>query len=108
MHLRLHLKDCLLDYGPVQSFRCFSFERLNGVMGKYHTNNEMIEIQIMKKFLSEQKIKSLSFPSEGTSIFNFQKNLSGSSKGSSLNDVFELISYAKRDNLHSDYSIPLI
>ena len=27
------------DYGPVFSFWCFSFERYNGIMGDYHTNN---------------------------------------------------------------------
>ena len=26
MHLHLHLKQCLLDYGPVHSFWCFAFE----------------------------------------------------------------------------------
>jgi hypothetical protein len=30
MHMHLHLKDCLLDYGPLYSFWCFPFERLNG------------------------------------------------------------------------------
>lgn len=27
MHLHLHLKDCLLDYGPVHSFWCYGFVR---------------------------------------------------------------------------------
>ena len=39
MHLHGHLLDCILDYGPVYSFWCFSFERYNGIMGDYHTNN---------------------------------------------------------------------
>ena len=39
MHHHGHLKDCILDYGPVFSFWCFSFERYNGIMGDYHTNN---------------------------------------------------------------------
>jgi len=30
MHMHLHLKDCLLDYGPLYSFWCFPFKRLNG------------------------------------------------------------------------------
>jgi len=30
MHMHLHIKDCLLDYGPLYSFWCFPFERLNG------------------------------------------------------------------------------
>lgn len=39
MHLHGHLQDCILDYGPIYSFWCFSFERYNGIMGDYHTNN---------------------------------------------------------------------
>lgn len=39
MHLHGHLQDCILDYGPVYSFWCFSFERYNGILGDYHTNN---------------------------------------------------------------------
>ena len=39
MHLHLHLAKCIYDFGPVYSFWCFSFERMNGVLGSYHTNN---------------------------------------------------------------------
>jgi hypothetical protein len=34
MHMHAHLKDIILDYGPVQEFWCFSFERFNGILGK--------------------------------------------------------------------------
>lgn len=47
MHLHGHFKDCILDYGPVFSFWCFSFERYNGIMGDYHTNNVNIGVQII-------------------------------------------------------------
>ena len=50
MHLHLHLKEIVLDYGPVYSFWCFSFERLNGILGDYFTNNHNIEVQFMKNF----------------------------------------------------------
>lgn len=39
MHLHGHIKECILDYGPVYGFWCFSFERYNGMLGDYHTNN---------------------------------------------------------------------
>ena len=39
MHLHGHLLECVQDYGPVYSFWCFSFERYNGILGDYHTNN---------------------------------------------------------------------
>ncbi|XP_057311059.1 uncharacterized protein LOC130648935 [Hydractinia symbiolongicarpus] len=51
MHLHLHLKDCLLDYGPVYAFWCFSYERFNGILGSYHVNNHDITIQLMRKFI---------------------------------------------------------
>ena len=34
LHLSLHLYDCSTDYGPLYAFWCFSFERMNGILGK--------------------------------------------------------------------------
>jgi hypothetical protein len=34
LHLSLHLTQCCLDYGPLYSFWCYSFERMNGLLGK--------------------------------------------------------------------------
>ena len=58
MHLHLHLKDCLLDFGPPHSFWCFSFERYNGLLGSFHTNQKKVEVQIMKKFINSQILNS--------------------------------------------------
>ena len=60
MHLHLHLKDCLHDYGPVYSFWCFAVERFKGLLGAYHTNNKKIEPQIMRKFLTDQRASKYS------------------------------------------------
>ena len=35
LHLSLHLNECCKDYGPLYSFWCFSFERMNGILGWY-------------------------------------------------------------------------
>ena len=35
IHLSLHLAECCRDYGPIYSFWCYSFERMNGILGKY-------------------------------------------------------------------------
>ena len=59
MHLHLHIKDVVLDYGPVYSFWCFSFERFNGILGNYYTNNLNIESQFMKKFMLQQNSMSM-------------------------------------------------
>ena len=34
MHLSCHLCSCVLDYGPLQNFWLFAFERFNGLLGK--------------------------------------------------------------------------
>ena len=57
LHLHLHLKDCLLDYGPSHTFWCFAFERCNGVLGSFHTNKKAPETQIMRKFVNAQKLR---------------------------------------------------
>jgi hypothetical protein len=35
LHLSLHLNKCCKDYDPLYSFWCFSFERMNGILGWY-------------------------------------------------------------------------
>ncbi|PKC11101.1 hypothetical protein RhiirA5_287969 [Rhizophagus irregularis] len=43
IHLSLHLAECCKDYGPLYSFWCYSFERMNGILGIF-PNNEIIEV----------------------------------------------------------------
>ena len=62
MHLHTHLIDCILDNGPVYSFWLFSFERYNGIIGEYGTNQRSVEIQLMRKFTSNQFVKDLPLP----------------------------------------------
>ena len=61
LHLHLHLKQCLLDYGPSHAFWLYSFERYNGLLGSYHTNKKSIEIQIMRKFVDNQRLTGLKY-----------------------------------------------
>ena len=80
MHLHLHLKEIVLDYGPVYSFWCFSFERMNGILGDYFTNNQNIEVQFMKKFLMHQQALTLELPTEYDYLLKLcrEKHTSGS------------------------------
>lgn len=55
MHLHLHLKQCLFDYGPVHSFWCFPFERFNGIFESFNKNWICPELQIMTKFFNYQE-----------------------------------------------------
>ena len=59
MHLHLHLKDSLLEFGPLHVFWCFSFERYNGILTGYHTNKRNIEEQLMRRFLFDQRVHSM-------------------------------------------------
>ena len=60
MHMHGHLKELILDYGPMQEFWLYSFERYNGILGKQPTNNKAIEPQLMQRFLRDDMAHSLS------------------------------------------------
>ena len=76
MHLHGHLKEIMLDYGPMQEFWLFSFERYNGILGKQPTNNRLIEAQLMHRFLRDNKINSLSYPDEfGEDFFSICEDI---------------------------------
>src|SRR5256884_8596997 len=34
IHLSLYITDCCKDYGPLYLFWCYSFKRINGLLGK--------------------------------------------------------------------------
>ena len=59
MHM---LRDIILDYGPVQEFWCFSFERFNGILGKQPNNNRSIEPQLMNRFMRDNLSLSITMP----------------------------------------------
>ena len=64
MHLHGHLKECVLDYCPIYNFWCFGFERFNGILSSFKTNNRCIEIQLMRKLLSDHFVSCASLPNE--------------------------------------------
>ena len=39
MHMACHLCECIRDYGPLNHFWLFAFERFNGILGQFPTNN---------------------------------------------------------------------
>ena len=55
MHLHAHLKECILDYGPISAFWVFPFERYYGVMGSFIKKWMTPEMQMMK---SSYRIKT--------------------------------------------------
>ncbi|XP_048590351.1 uncharacterized protein LOC116609390 [Nematostella vectensis] len=70
IHLSCHLGDCVKDYGPVYGFWCFSFERFNGIMGKYHKNNHNIGVQFMRKLTRDTRLHAIPFPDNCKEIFS--------------------------------------
>ncbi len=91
MHLHVHLKQIFEDYGPAHSFWCFSFERYNGILGSYHTNKKSVEIQLMKKFCTEQKVHSLPIPNDEVfrSIMPQSTSLQQTEQFFSLSNIFQ-------------------
>ena len=73
IHMHLHLKQCLIDFGPVYSFWCFSFERYNDILGNFQTNKKDLVITIMRKFCREAKINSL----DHSDYNSFMSSISG-------------------------------
>ena len=53
MHLHCHLAECIRDFGPSQAFWLFPFERYNGLLGRQPHNNRCIELQLMRRFLTD-------------------------------------------------------
>ena len=64
MHLHNHLKEVILDHGPVTSFWCFSFERFNGILGSTTTNKRSVELQLMRQFLISRQLKDMDLPEQ--------------------------------------------
>ena len=81
MHMSCHLRECVLDYGPLNHFWLFAFERFNGVLGQLPNNNRSIETQMMQRFISDTQIMRIPLPSEYQDDFkpllSFQKKFVG-------------------------------
>ena len=56
----------------------FAFERFNGILGQLPNNNKLIEVQMMKCFLSDTEIMKISlsveFMKEFHDLMNSQRN----------------------------------
>ena len=58
MHMPLHLKECLLDFGPLPAFWCFAFECFNGVLEGISKSWVLPEKQIFIKFVDVLRLLS--------------------------------------------------
>jgi hypothetical protein len=55
LHLCLHICHCALDYGPLYAFWCFSYERMNGLLGKYNKNQSTFKYFHLLKTIIKTK-----------------------------------------------------
>ena len=62
LHLHCHLKECILDVGPLYSFWCFSFERYNGLLEKMKMSWHSPEVQLIHKFTNLQSLAAVILP----------------------------------------------
>ena len=70
-------------YGSIYGFWLFSFERYNGILGSYHTNNKTVEIQIMRKFMTSGILANMQYnlPEDYSNFFLFSCKAQIDSKG---------------------------
>ena len=96
LHLSLHLKECVYDYGPLYVFWCFSFERMNGILGKFLLNyiillhsilmnfnigslpnsHRKIEPELMRRLMNDLQIVNLTKNHSDKTGFEFLNNRS--------------------------------
>ena len=111
MHMHCHLKEVILDYGPVHSFWLFSFERFNGILGNQPNNNKHIENQLMRHFLQDMFAYSYNFPGEFKNDFDslckFEDRLVGSLRETCSYSSIQYPPSAKRSIL-SSHCLPYI
>ena len=62
LHMHCHLRDCILDVGPLYSFWCFSFERYNGILENMKKTWNAPERQLIHKFCNLQNLAGVSIP----------------------------------------------
>lgn len=62
--MHCHLKEVILDYGPVYAFWLFSYELLNGILQHQPTSNRSVEIEVMRRFISDNNAYDLEYPED--------------------------------------------
>lgn len=82
MHLHLHLKQTILDFGPAHATWCYSFERYNGLLGSISTSKHSVEAQFMQRFLRKQMVQSHLSNIDDTEVLQLlpQNNTCGTNK----------------------------
>ena len=102
MHMHCHLKEVVLDYGPVYGFWLFSYERYNGILQHQPTSNR-VEVQIMRRFLQDNIAYAFQLPAEFHNEFGDLSTLQQRMTGSLL-----LMSQNQRSNQSWSVELPTV
>jgi hypothetical protein len=57
IYLSLHIRQCSLDYGPPYAYWCYSFKRMNGLLGSYLTSNRSIEPELIRILMKNAQVE---------------------------------------------------
>ncbi|GBC06285.1 hypothetical protein RclHR1_06740001, partial [Rhizophagus clarus] len=83
LHLSLHLYKCSYDYKPLYSFWCFSFERMNGILGSLPNSHCQIESELICQLMTKTQINDIissSLEVIGIKLLNKQPSISSLSE----------------------------
>ncbi|RHZ89046.1 hypothetical protein Glove_19g345 [Diversispora epigaea] len=78
LHLSFHLSACSHDFGPLYAFWCFSFERMNGILGSLPNSHRTIEPELMCRLINDNRINEIIYTennSKGLKILNTRQSI---------------------------------
>uniref|UniRef100_U9ULU9 DUF4218 domain-containing protein n=1 Tax=Rhizophagus irregularis (strain DAOM 181602 / DAOM 197198 / MUCL 43194) TaxID=747089 RepID=U9ULU9_RHIID len=87
LHLSLHLCDCSKDFGPLYAFWCFSFERMNGVLGSLPNSHRKIEPELMRRIMNDKQISSGIVDTKGFDILDTRPSVGSISEPDEFTSV---------------------
>jgi len=73
MHELLHLIDCTLDFGPLNSTNCFQFEELNRKLMRFLHGHDLIGEELIKIFSTAQTLSQFSINIQNNQLKEFIK-----------------------------------
>jgi hypothetical protein len=82
-----HLRENLLDFGPLSAFWCFPFERYNGILEQINTSWMQPEKQMLLKFSQKQRLQYLGAKSVNSAEDDFMHSVVESTLTSTVGDA---------------------
>ena len=108
MHLHSHLIQCIIDFGPMHVFWLYSFERMNGTLGSFHTNKRSVEMQMMRHLSDTQSVLTFEKPTLYAATFASSFSFEDTSKDTKVQEAVEAQTLLKlsssRVNVSSEWN----